>query len=79
LQPGDGIFVVSDGVIEAMNSVGELYTLDRLNAELNASIAASASELVESVIKSVHSFAGAAPKADDLTILALRWRPAGAA
>lgn len=77
LQPGDGIFVVSDGVIEAMNPEGELYTLDRLNTELRAAVSASAPELVGRVTESVHAFTGSAPKSDDVTMLALRWRPAG--
>ena len=37
---------------------------------------AEPAELVRIVKDAVEDFAGAAPKADDITALALRWRPA---
>jgi sigma-B regulation protein RsbU (phosphoserine phosphatase) len=75
LKPGDATFVATDGVIEAMNAEGGLYTLDRLNTDLQAAVNASAVDLVRIVTDSVHAFTGSAPKADDVTALALRWRP----
>ena len=75
LKPGDATFVATDGVIEAMNVEGGLYTLDRLNADLRAAVNASAVDLVRIVTDNVHAFTGSAPKADDVTVLALRWRP----
>ena len=76
LQPGDGMFVATDGVIEAMNEAGDLYTIDRLDANLRSAVNSSALELVRTVTDSVHDFAGSAAKSDDITVLALRWRPA---
>jgi phosphoserine phosphatase RsbU/P len=76
LMPGDAMFVVTDGVIEAMNAEGAFYTLDRLNADLQAAANAPAVELVRAVTAHVHAFTGSAAKADDVTMLALRWRPA---
>ena len=76
LQPGDTVFVVSDGVVEAMNPEGAFYTIDRLNAVLHDTSALGAMELVRKVVEDVNAFTGAAPKADDVTALALRWRPA---
>ena len=76
LQPGDGMFVATDGVIEAMNEGGDLYTIDRLDANLRSAVHSSALELVRTVTDSVHDFAGSAAKSDDITVLALRWRPA---
>jgi sigma-B regulation protein RsbU (phosphoserine phosphatase) len=76
IQAGDAVFVVSDGVVEAMNSEGELYTLERLNADLRGAVGASATELVRKVTDNVNAFTGSAPKADDVTALALRWLPA---
>jgi len=75
LKPGDATFVATDGVIEAMNAEGGLYTLDRLNTDLRAAVNASAVDLVRFVTDNVHAFTGSAPKADDVTALALRWRP----
>jgi phosphoserine phosphatase RsbU/P len=76
LRPGDTLFVASDGVVEAMNAGGALYTLDRLNADLRGAAGTSSVELVRKVMESVNTFTGSAPKADDVTALALRWRPA---
>ncbi|MFZ2065008.1 MAG: PP2C family protein-serine/threonine phosphatase, partial [Xanthobacteraceae bacterium] len=75
LQPDDALFVVTDGVIEAANLEGGFYTLERLSDDLQAIAHAPAAELVATITDKVHAFAGAAPKADDVTMLALRWRP----
>jgi len=75
IGPGDAVFVVSDGVVEAMNAQGELYTLARLDADLRGAAGASAEELVRKVTGNVNAFTGTAPKADDVTALAMRWRP----
>ena len=75
LQPGDAAFVVSDGVEEAMNPAGEFYTLGRLQGVLRGAGEASAAALVRMVTDSVRDFAGSAPKADDVTALAIRWSP----
>jgi len=77
IGPGDAVFVVSDGVVEAMNAAGELYTLERLNDDLSGAAATSAEELVRKVADNVNAFTGAAQKADDVTALAMRWRPGG--
>jgi phosphoserine phosphatase RsbU/P len=76
LLRGDAVFVVSDGVGEAMNAEGEFYTLERLSAVLRSAGKASAAKLVRAVTDHVGKFAGSAPKADDVTMLALRWQPA---
>jgi phosphoserine phosphatase RsbU/P len=76
LRPGDAVFVISDGIVEAMNVDGELYSLERLNADLCGAAGIGAAELVRKVTENVNAFTGSAPKADDVTALALRWRPA---
>jgi sigma-B regulation protein RsbU (phosphoserine phosphatase) len=75
LQPGDTVFVVSDGVVEAMDIAGTFYTIDRLNAVLHDASKLCATELVRKVVEDVNVFIGTAPKADDVTALALRWLP----
>jgi phosphoserine phosphatase RsbU/P len=76
LQPGDAVFVCTDGVIEAMSETGERYTDVRLNADLRAACALSPEAMVRAVKAHVDAFTGAAPKADDVAMLALRWLPA---
>jgi sigma-B regulation protein RsbU (phosphoserine phosphatase) len=77
LKPGDAMFVCSDGVFEALNENGELFSIERLNRELSSADSADPVEIVRLVRNAVDSFTGSAPKADDVTALALRWRPAG--
>jgi sigma-B regulation protein RsbU (phosphoserine phosphatase) len=74
LQPGDAVFVVSDGVAEATNAAGAFYTLKRLASDLRSAFTASAAELVCTITSNVRTFSGSAPKSDDVTALALRWR-----
>jgi sigma-B regulation protein RsbU (phosphoserine phosphatase) len=78
LQPGDTLFVCTDGVIEAMNETEELYSNARLEAELRAPCTRTPEEMVRAVKAHVDAFTGEAPKADDVTMLALRWTPAQA-
>jgi phosphoserine phosphatase RsbU/P len=75
LLRGDAVLVVSDGVEEAMNSAEEFYTLERLNSVLRGAGKTSAADLVRVVTDHVRDFAGSAPKADDVTVLAIRWSP----
>jgi sigma-B regulation protein RsbU (phosphoserine phosphatase) len=75
LRPGDGLFVFTDGVIEATNNAGEDFGEPRLLDALRPLRGeASASHLVESTLDVLDDFVGAAPPADDVTVLALRWR-----
>jgi anti-sigma regulatory factor (Ser/Thr protein kinase) len=77
LLPDDTVFVFSDGVTEAMNVVEELYGNDRLEAGLRAASSLTPEEMVRAIKAQVDAFSGEAPKFDDVTMLALRWQPAG--
>ena len=76
LQPGDAIFVYSDGVIEAINAAQEFYGNDRLESDLRVASNVTPEEIVRAVKLHVDAFTGEAAKADDVTMLALRWQPA---
>jgi sigma-B regulation protein RsbU (phosphoserine phosphatase) len=75
LRPGDAIFACTDGVAEAMNARDEFYGESRLEENLLGACKLEPKDIVHTVKGSVDSFTGEAPKADDVTILALRWRP----
>jgi sigma-B regulation protein RsbU (phosphoserine phosphatase) len=80
LRPGDGLFVYTDGVPEARNEAGELFSEDRLRAALWRAGDAGPEELVRAVLEDVHHFSGGAAQSDDITTLALRYTgpaPAG--
>jgi sigma-B regulation protein RsbU (phosphoserine phosphatase) len=76
LNPGDAVFASTDGVIEAMDETGELYTSERLHADLRDLREAPPEAIVRAMKERVDAFSGAVPKADDVTILALRWHGA---
>jgi len=78
LLSGDSVFVFSDGVTEAMNAADELYGNDRLQADLRAASALTPEQIVRAIKGKVDEFMAEAPQSDDVTMLALRWQPAGA-
>lgn len=75
VAPGESVFVCTDGVSEAMNANDEHYTMERLDSNLRSLLMAAPSALVRAVKKHVDDFCATAPQADDVTMLALRWKP----
>jgi serine phosphatase RsbU (regulator of sigma subunit)/CHASE2 domain-containing sensor protein len=76
LRPGQIICFTTDGVIDARDPHGERYgsaRLQRLLAELGASDY-SAHGVVDAISADVAAYAAGAEAADDLTVLAVRWR-----
>ena len=76
LQPGDKLFVYTDGVPEATNSQNELFGTDRMLDALNSNKDASPEEMLENVYRAVGEFVGEAEKFDDLTMLGLSYHGA---
>ena len=72
LEPGDVLFLYTDGVPEATDAYGDMFGTERLLETLNAASQGSAKELLEAVRAGVESFVGDAPQFDDLTMLAIR-------
>jgi sigma-B regulation protein RsbU (phosphoserine phosphatase) len=73
LEPGDTVLVYTDGVTEAANASGELFGRKRLMSTLRDFHPATAAGAVERVITDVGFFTGEAPRADDVTVLAVRY------
>jgi len=78
LSPGDGIVLYTDGVPEATDERGEFYTTVRLDADLRAASAGTPEAIVRTLRDRIDAFTGTAPKADDVTLFALRWHAAAA-
>lgn len=78
LRPGDALLLYTDGVTEAMDEAGRFYTAERLAADMPALPRAPSEAMVKTIKARVDAFLGSAPKADDVTILAMRWQPGGA-
>ncbi|MBR3671393.1 MAG: SpoIIE family protein phosphatase [Spirochaetia bacterium] len=75
LEPGDMIYLYTDGVTEATDSNNELYGEPRLKDALNNQSWSSMEELCRGIKKDVDAFVGDAPQFDDITMLAIRWQP----
>lgn len=74
LQPGDSIFVYTDGVAEAADEEDNLFGTERMLETLNTSPHASPDELLYNMMGSIGRFVQGAPQADDITMLALQYK-----
>jgi sigma-B regulation protein RsbU (phosphoserine phosphatase) len=74
IRSGEGVLVFTDGVTEARNKKGEFYEESRLEAYLAEHASRPVDELVRGLHAEVERFEAGAPRADDITVLALRWR-----
>ena len=74
LQPGEGLFLFTDGLTEATNEAQDLFSEERLEAALRNCAAHPLPSLVGSVTEEVRKFVAGAPLADDLTIMTVRYR-----
>ncbi|TCT07988.1 SpoIIE family protein phosphatase [Aquabacter spiritensis] len=74
LEPGDSLFLFTDGVTEAIDIDGTLYCEPRLEALLGEGAAHwDVPEFAERVMASIRAFERGAPQADDITCLTLRY------
>ena len=74
MEPGDAIFVYTDGVPEANNDAGEFYGLERMETVLNRMPGCAPQQLLEGIKADVAAFIGEAKQFDDLTMLCLEYR-----
>ena len=75
LNPGDRIFLYTDGVPEATNTENKLYGEDRLLAFMNQNSNLKATELLPALKANIDEFVGEAPQFDDITMLMLDYKP----
>ena len=73
LNPGDSLYVYTDGVTEATNSGGALFGEKRLIESLNRDTSASTTETLAIVRKDVDKFVGGASQFDDITMLCFKY------
>ncbi len=78
LQPGESLFLYTDGLTEAMNESHELFGVKRIEKGLqdcikNESIAPE--KLIQTMTNRVNAFVDGAEQSDDLTLLAIQYTP----
>lgn len=73
LKPGDGLFLYTDGVTEAMNEADEIFSTDRLLDVLVSCRGKSVSDITACVGEAIDHFCKDTPQYDDITMMALRY------
>ncbi len=74
LEPGDRIFLYTDGVPEATNADNQMFGLERMRDTLNRNRALPPEQLLPAIKEATGRFVGEAPQFDDLTMLCLEYR-----
>ncbi len=72
LQPGDLLFIFTDGVVEAINESGQEFGEPRLLSSIEAAANGNASQILGRVMSDLNSFVGYARQHDDITALVLK-------
>ena len=73
MEPGNLLFLYTDGVTEAFNSSDELYGEQRLEVYLDRSRGVAMEGIVKESISEVMEFSSGVPQSDDITLLAIRY------
>jgi len=74
LEPGDILYLYTDGVTEATNADNELFGEERLIEALNAKDYSNLKELCDGVMEAVDGFVKEADQFDDITMLAVEYK-----
>ena len=76
MDPGDILYLYTDGVTEARDTGRAFFTEKRLRRTSRPASPSSASGLLDRVESSLHQFMAGAAQFDDITMLAVRRSPA---
>ena len=74
IDPGDRLFLYTDGVVEATNSNNKLYGEQRLIDFLNKNISLGAEDTLKNLKADIDKFVGNAEQFDDITMLELFYK-----
>ncbi|MGE4158122.1 MAG: SpoIIE family protein phosphatase [Planctomycetota bacterium] len=74
LKPGDGLYMMTDGVWEAMNPKNETYGRERLFSFIRAHGDHGPRDTCEALVRDVEEFCDGASQRDDITLLTLAIR-----
>jgi sigma-B regulation protein RsbU (phosphoserine phosphatase) len=73
LQPGDTIYMYTDGLTEAFNRERVMFSEERLKEEVSLHRKDPVKEFAGNILQEVKSFTVGAPQSDDITVLVLRY------
>jgi len=77
LEPGDMLLLYTDGLTEAGNPAGDLFSEERLVEALRRHRGCSVREMHEGILEEIREFQEGRVPDDDLTLVLLRRMPAG--
>lgn len=75
LEPGDILFLYTDGITESDNGSGELFGVERLGSLLRARRGEEPEAVIETVLAELSAFTGGRPPADDICMVAVKIMP----
>ena len=74
LRAGENLFLYTDGLTEAMDRAGNLFSERRLQECLQGVKEVAPAELIRGAVRVVKQFAAGAEQSDDITALAIQYR-----
>jgi sigma-B regulation protein RsbU (phosphoserine phosphatase) len=77
LNPGDSLYVYTDGVTEATRADDVLFGIDRMLEALNKNPDADPKTMLDNVRSDIDLFVGEAPQFDDITMLGFKYLGSG--
>ncbi len=77
LQPGDKLFIYTDGIPEATDADGAMFGKERMISALNEDAFAAPEQILKNVRRAVDGFVKDAEQFDDLTMLCAEYRGKG--
>lgn len=77
LNPGDSLFVYTDGVPEATNAAEELFGAERTLEALNRDPGAAPEDVLANVTAGIDAFVAGAEQFDDVTMLCFKYNGSG--
>jgi sigma-B regulation protein RsbU (phosphoserine phosphatase) len=72
LEPGDTLLCFSDGISEAMNAKGEMWSESEVEKIVRTCRGLTPQKMIDLLIQATDQFAGEAEQADDMTLVAIR-------
>jgi serine phosphatase RsbU (regulator of sigma subunit) len=76
LEPGELLLLLTDGIVEAHGTDGELFGIDRVLDVVRAHQSRTAREIVETLYGAARGFCGARTQLDDMTLIVIKAAPA---
>ena len=73
LRAGDGLFLYTDGVTDAMDEGGNQFSEPRLAEFLHEANGSSATEIIHGAVDQVRRHSAGTPQSDDITALTLKY------